>query len=271
MQKWKLAEYLISAKKNIDSIWYIAENVHTIANINLREKEESILRSFYVNCCNVLDKSFPKQKKDLCREDKIVARIYYERDKKYAHKDDDYKAIPFKSFTELCDRMKNQLIHVRNICAEFLPEVITLDFVPHDKELFRYINGLTAEKEEKIKRKKYIGYNQPIPSGSVTYERTPLYDTDALKDMTEEQKKEYCVIMENGLNSYEGIQERQDSCIKINLLFHYNMWATPNPKSFECIKKLRDAGLIDQYEIPRIEILSDEQNQKLFLQILSEQ
>lgn len=271
MQEWKLAEYLINAKKNVDSIWYIAENVPIIANINLREKEEFILRSFYVNCCNVLDKSFPKKKKELCHEDEIIARIYYERDKKYAHKDDNYKAIPYKSFTELCERMKNQLIHIREVCAKFLPEVITLDFVPHDKELFRYINGLTSEKEEEIKRKKYIGYNLPISFEGEKCEKTVLYDTDIIKDMTEEQKNEYCVIMENGLNSYEGIQERQDSCIKINLLYNQNIWATPNPKSLDCIKKLKEAGFLDQYEIPQIETMLDEKKQKIFSQILSEQ
>lgn len=270
MQKWELAKYLIEAKKNVDSVWYIAENVPVIANINLREKEESILRSFYVNCCNVLDKSFPKKKKALCAEDEIIARIYYERDKKYAHKDENYKAIPFNSLSELCERMKQQLIHVRKVCADFLPKEVTLDFVPHDKELFRFINGLTADKEEEIKRRKYIGYDQPIPPGSVTYERKPLYDTDAIRDMTDEQKKEYCVIIENGLNSYEGVQERQDSCIKINLLDNQNIWATPNQKSFACIKKLKDAGLIDQYEIPVMEKLSDEKNFGLFKQILSE-
>ncbi len=271
MQKWELAKYLIDAKKDVDSVWYIAENVPIIANINLLEKEESILRDFYVNCCNVLDKSFPKKKSVICRDDEIIKRIYYERDKKYAHKDDDYKAIPFNSLSELCERMKDQLTHVREVCAEYLPKEITLDFVPHDKELFRFINGLTADKEEEIKRKKYIGYGQPIPTGSVTYERKSLYDTDAIKDMTDEQKNEYCVIFENGLNSYEGVQERQDSCIKVNLLDNQNMWATPNPKTFDCIKKLKSAGLLDQYEIPIIEKLSDDKNRELFLQILSEQ
>ena len=39
MQKWELAKYLIDAKKDVDSVWYIAENVPIIANINLRGKE----------------------------------------------------------------------------------------------------------------------------------------------------------------------------------------------------------------------------------------
>ena len=68
-KEWELAKLIIDAKKNVDSMWYIAENVPIIANINLRDREYSILQNFYVNCCAVLDKSFPKRKKKLCAED----------------------------------------------------------------------------------------------------------------------------------------------------------------------------------------------------------
>ena len=268
MQKWELAKYLIDAKKDVDSVWYIAENVPIIANINLREKEESVLRDFYVNCCNVLDKSFPKKKKEICKNDEIIARIYYERDKKYAHKDEDYKAIPFNSFSELCERMKKQLIHVREVCADFLPKEITFDFVPHDKGLFRFINGLTAEKEEEIKRKKYIGYGQSIPEGNDTLTFKPLYDTDDLKRLTEEERKKYCVIIENGLNSYEGLQNRQDSCIKVNLLFGKKAWVTPNADALKMLQELKRYGFMDQYEILQVDKLNDEEKQRLFARIV---
>lgn len=268
MQKWELAKYLIDAKKDVDSVWYIAENVPIIANINLREKEESILRDFYVNCCNVLDKSFPKKKSVICRDDEIIKRIYYERDKKYAHKDDDYKAIPFNSLSELCERMKDQLTHVREVCAEFLPKEITLDFVPHDKELFRFINGLTAEKEEEIKKKKFSGYGEKIPEGKDTLTFVPLYDTDALKCLTEEERKKYCVVIENGLNSYEGLQNRQDSCIKINLLFGEETWVTPNAATLKMVQELKRHGFMDQYEILQVDMLNDKEKQRLFARIV---
>ena len=37
---------------------------------------------------------------------------------------------------------------------------ITLDFVSHDKELFRLIYGIAAEKEEEIKHRKYPEYGK---------------------------------------------------------------------------------------------------------------
>ena len=267
-KEWELAKLIIDAKKNVDSMWYIAENVPIIANINLREREYSILQNFYVNCCAVLDKSFPKQKKKLCAEDEVIDRIYYERDKKYAHKDDDYEPVPFQSLSELTERLKSQLIYVREKCATYLPKELTLDFVPHDRELFRLINGLTADKEEEIKRKKYIGYGQTIPEGNDTLTFKPLYDTDDLKRLPEEERKKYCVIIENGLNSYEGLQNRQDSCIKVNLLYGQKMWVTPNVNALKMVQELKRYGFMDQYEILQVDKLNDEEKQKLFARIV---
>ena len=41
-KEWELAKLIIDAKKNVDSMWYIAENVPIIANINLRDREYSL-------------------------------------------------------------------------------------------------------------------------------------------------------------------------------------------------------------------------------------
>lgn len=268
-KEWELAKLIIDAKKNVDSMWYIAENVPIIANINLRDREYSILQNFYVNCCAVLDKSFPKRKKKLCAEDKVIDRIYYERDKKYAHKDDDYEPVPFQSLLELTERLKSQLIYVREKCATYLPKELTLDFVPYDRELFRLINGLTADKEEEIKRKKYIGYGQTIPEGNDTLTFKPLYDTDDLKRLPEEERKKYCVIIENGLNSYEGLQNRQDSCIKANLLYGQKMWVKPNANALKMVQELKRYGFMDQYEILRVDKLNDEKGIALFNTIIN--
>lgn len=268
-KKWELAKIIIDAKKNVDSMWYIAENVPIIANINLRDREYSVLQNFYVNCCAVLDKSFPKQKKKLCTEDEVIDRIYYERDKKYAHKDDDYEPVPFQSLLELTERLKSQLLYVRAKCAAYLPKELTLDFVPHDRELFRLINGLTADKEEEIKRKKYIGYGQAIPERNNTLTFKPLYDTDDLKRLPEEERKKYCVIIENGLNSYEGLQNRQDSCIRVNLLFGEKMWVTPNADALKMVQELKRYGFMDQYEILQVDKLNDEKGIALFNTIIN--
>ena len=269
MTQWELARYIIDAKKCVDSIWYIADNVKLIANINLREKVDLILHNFYINVCTVLDNTFIKKKKELCAKDKIVERIYYERDKKYAHKDINYKPTPFNNFYELKDRLINQIVHVRNLCKQMLPKILTLDFVPHDKELFRFINGLTAEKEEEIKRKKYPLYNVPISNGENLITKSVLHEVDELRGLTEEQKNEYCVVVENGLNTYEGIQLRQEGCIKINILTgNTNMWVSPIAKNLKKFQQLKHKGFIDQFEIPIMEKLLDPDNIKILNDIL---
>ena len=85
MKKWELSRYLIDAKKCVDSIIFISDNIKAITNIDVRDKVNSKRNSFYINCCVVLDKSFPKKKKALCDSDEIAKELYYERDKNSAH------------------------------------------------------------------------------------------------------------------------------------------------------------------------------------------
>ena len=150
---------MIDAKKNIDSIIFIEENIDKICNLNLRRKVEELRREFYINCCVVLDKSHPKNKKKIC-EDKLIEAIYYERDKNCAHRDDDYKSPEFNQLSDMIETMKHQIQKVLVVCKDSLPNNITLDFVSHDKELFRLIYGITAEKEEEIKHRKYPEYGK---------------------------------------------------------------------------------------------------------------
>ena len=77
------------------------------------------------------------------------------------------------------------------------------------------------------------------------------------------------IIMENGINSYEGLQNRQDSCIKINALFDLNMWCEANINIFKQIEELKKIGFLDVFEIPHLEILQDENKLKEFQNILS--
>ena len=71
MTKWELARYLIDAKKCVDSIMYIDENLAALRNIGVREKVDSKRRELYINCCVILDKVFPKKKKELCSTDAV--------------------------------------------------------------------------------------------------------------------------------------------------------------------------------------------------------
>ncbi|MDE7162591.1 MAG: hypothetical protein K2O44_00740 [Clostridia bacterium] len=269
MINWELARYLIDAKKDVDSIYFIAENLNLIVNIGVKEKVSEKQREFYVNCCTVIDNSFPKKKKYLCDKDEIVKRIYYERDKNYAHKDYDYKPREFNNLFELVKIMRAELVHLREICKHSLPKEVTLDFVPHDKELFRFINGLTAEKEEEIKKKKYPKYIEQIPINTPTITKKIFYDTEEIRNMTEEEKDDYAVIMENGLNSFEGVQNRQDACIKINVLCNKNFWMAPNFEVIKQIQELKKYGFVDQYEILQFQNLQTQEQKNKFNTIIS--
>ena len=237
---------MIDAKKNIDSIIFIEENIDKICNLNLRRKVEELRREFYINCCVVLDKSHPKNKKKIC-EDKLIEAIYYERDKNCAHRDDDYKSPEFNQLSDMIETMKHQIQKVLVVCRDSLPSNITLDFVSHDKELFRLIYGITAEKEEEIKHRKYPEYGKTPQSGDFI---TKKIFQEAEDIRTIKNKNDYAVIIENGINFYEALQNRQDACIKINVLYNLETWCSFNQESFSKIQKLKKAGGLNEFDMP---------------------
>ena len=96
--------------------------------------------------------------------------------------------------------------------------------------------------------------------------RKIFYDTEELKENREKDK--YAVIMKDGINIYEGIQERQDACIKVNVLNNTNIWVQFNSKSKKKIEKLIKTGLVNKYGIPlSYEEMSQEQ-WKVFTKII---
>mgnify|MGYP006934597264 FL=1 len=90
-----------------------------------------------------------------------------------------------------------------------------------------------------------------------------------MKRLPEEERKKYCVIIENGLNSYEGLQNRQDSCIRVNLLFGEKTWVTPNADALKMVQELKRYGFMDQYEILQVDKLNDEKGIALFNTIIN--
>ena len=91
VEKWQLAQSLIDAKKIIDSLIYISENIKSVSNLNIHSKIKSMSKEFYIHLCVILDRAFLGKKKSICETDEIVERIYYERDKNSAHKDKNYR------------------------------------------------------------------------------------------------------------------------------------------------------------------------------------
>lgn len=265
MNKWEVARYLIDAKKNIDSIMYINKNIYELNNIDVSLKIRNVMQSFYLNLSYVLDEKYNTRdkKQSICRNNKIIESIYYERDKDKAHKDSNYQRTKYDSIEEIIESMKKQIFEVRKKCEDIIAKEVTLDFVPYDKELFRIVNGINREKEDKICRKKYF-ISDSLNENNIT--RKIFYDTEELKENREKDK--YAVIMKDGINIYEGIQERQDACIKVNVLNNTNIWVQFNSKSKKKIEKLIKTGLVNKYGIPlSFEEMSQEQ-WKVFTKIM---
>jgi hypothetical protein len=214
-----------------------------------------------------LDKVFPKKKKELCSTDAVVQRFYYERDKNFAHKDSDYKPAEYASLSEMSTELQNQLIHLRELCKEALPDVITLDFVPHDRELFRFVNGLTAEQEAEVEERKYP-LRKKLTGEQKGKSFQIFHDTEEIRYIDKADIKNYATLIENGINDYEGLQNMQDSCIRTNVLFGLDMWCTINRDVVEELEELRKIGVIDKYNVPNFEALSDPIIQNRFAKII---
>ena len=249
MNRWELARYLIDAKKCIDSMLYITDNGASLP-LDLRSRVNEIRRHFYVSLCVVLDNCFPKEKKKLC-ENKLVESIYYERDKNSAHKDANYKKKDYSSLECMTEDMKNQLLEAFNVCRAFLPQQVTLDFVSFDSELFRLIHGVTTrQKEEEIEKRKYPFRDLLSISEDDGIVKKIFHDTEDIRDIPENDRKEYATLIRCGICMEETIQRMQDDFIKTNVLFGQDMWVSLNDEMLNGWKRIREQGLVDEFDIP---------------------
>ena len=252
LNKWELARYLIDAKKSVDSIIFIEDNKPALLNIGIKNEIDHLRQEFYINCDAILDVRFPKgEKKRICEANETVRSIYYERDKHAAHKDANYKPKDYDSLMAMADEMQSQLLCVRQLCSDVLPDVITLDFVSHDRKLFRLIHHITPEIEEQIKKIKYPMYGQIPEDAKPLPPKKVFHDTEEIHQIPDGNKNDYAVIMDAGINTYEGVQNRQDWCIRINVLFGYNAWAQFNPEGMEIYERLRELSFYNELDIPQ--------------------
>ena len=70
--------------------------------------------------------------------------------------------------------------------------------------------------------------------------KRPVESVEDIKFMSEEDKNRAAILIQNGVNSYEGLQNRQDSCIKLNVLYGYDTWVVPNLQALELNEKLKE-------------------------------
>ena len=252
MKKWELARYLIDAKKCVDSVLYIGEHAEELRYYDLKTLIDEKRNTFYINCCAVIEHTIAsktQQKKTLCSNDTIVELLFRERDKNSAHKDEDYIPQEFNRIAQIAEQMKAQIIHVREICAHDIPKELTLNFVSHDKALFRAIHRLLAEDEEKILHEKHPLRNAVNNPDGEYKSFNILNDTIDLRTIPEDKKKEYAVVLKEGINFQEGIQERQDLCIRMNLLFDQNAWCSVNEREYKKVEELTKLGCYNEYGV----------------------
>ena len=270
MTKWELARYLIDAKKNIDTIWYIDQNFHLLPYLNLRNKVRSMQNEFYINCAIVLDNAKIGKKKILCDTYPDIKRIYYERDKNAAHKDKDYQEQSDDTLENLLKKMKQQINTVRQVCKSCLPEKITLDIIPFDSELFRIAHGVNQDKEMEIMATKHRLHQNKLcekRNGSLTL--MSFNDTEDIRNIPHDQVNKYGVIIKNGINCEEGLQNRQDAAIKINVLFGQDIWVTFSEDEWRRQQYYRKIELFDQFDTLLFPEKEDEQI--LFIQKLKDE
>jgi len=237
MNDWQLARYLIDAKKCIDSLLYIDENIDSISNLDLYEIIEAKLRHFYINLCILIDNGFGKKEaKVLKKDDPIINGIFYERDKNYAHKDINYERKEFDNRKILIYKLKKELNHCLKVCKEKLPDCITINYVSYDKNLFRFANQISPILEKELKNVLFSDNNLINGDNYKVFN-----DTEEIKNVA--NKNEYAVIIENGLTLKEGLQNRQDFCIKINVLHNLKTWCTI-PQKYENILDINEKDFI---------------------------
>lgn len=257
MNNWELAKYLLSAKKDIDSLLYIKDNLDNISTIIKKDYIDRLRDHFYINCCVVIDEYLEqknikgKEKTEWKESYPKIQQLYYERDKNSAHIDDDYKIKNYISFNQIVNEMKGQLHQIYNICIDLLPEVFEINYFPHDKVLFRLINNVDIKKEKEINKSKYVDHTEGYAIGDSPRIIDVVYDIKELRGLSRERKKELGAIVEAGLNFFEFQQNLQDFYILINNIHDLDYWTFNVNNRVNAYLELKKSGIIDNFDRPK--------------------
>lgn len=264
MSKWEIARYFIDAKKCIDTIWFIAKNIDNL-NIDIRKHVTDCRDKFYINASVVVDKevTYTGNKKAITSISSAIKTLFDYRNQHAAHKDDGFVDANFESLMDIVNDCKHILAEVKNVCVHVLPTEVTLDYVCYDRDLFRMLHNITKKKEDLIKQKKYPGYlkQMNMPATEFVYKKI-FYDTEDIHVV--DDKSNYCTVCEDGLTWDEGLQNRQDFCIKSNVLYGTNMWIHPNEKQVRAANLMLSKGYFDMFGIPQIPNKSPDEIQRDF-------
>lgn len=265
---WALARSVINAKKCVDSIMYIDANYAELCRLGINDIIENKRKDFFIYLCDVLDKSFDN-KQELCEKDDIVNSLYYDRDKNAAHIDLNYQAKEFSLLNDMVDEMKKQIIHVRTICNHKLPENLTLDFVPYDKGLYRFVNRISAEEENAALKEKY-NFRELVHGTGNYMSFDELDDTDVVYLMDQYIGDEMTLLIEDGLIPYETIQILQDKIIDENIKKNKNEWSSVNYNKVKIWEMLKNHGFINEYGMFYMDDLEDFDKWETYLSIIND-
>lgn len=74
--------------------------------------------------------------------------------------------------------------------------------------------------------------------------------TGLIRDIPDDERNDYATMFRMGICTEESIQHLQDDAIRTNVLFNQNIWVSMSEDKLMAWKKLRDAGLVNQFDIP---------------------
>lgn len=261
MRKWEFTKYLISAKKDVDSLLFIHNNLNYIPIALRMDYVDRIRDHFYINCCvvvdhflddhNIMNTKTESKRTEWKKERPLIESLFYERDKNSAHIDETYRSKHYESFLRLIKEMKMQIKAILQECSDCLPDNIVIDYFPHDKVLFRLINKISISDEDEINKSKYVDHKEGFAIGNLSKPRQVVYDIKELRGLTKEEKQNLAVTVDAGLNFYEAQQNLQDFYILVNDIHDFNLWTYNVADRCKVYEKLKSTGIIDQYDRPR--------------------
>ena len=241
--KWKNFSFMLTCKENLDSFSYLLDNYNFIIDFDLNLNK--IRSEFYLTLVKLLDRTIcvnSDDKRRLKREDEIINNIYYHRDKGYAHKDNNYddKSHILWEHDDLkseLNGLKSYLTHVKNLLINYLPSIVTLDFVSYDSSFFGMVNRLNLKDLNVIKNDKYMHYNniETLKTGV----QKKIMDGDVVE-----------FSCEDGLVDFERLQNRQRFCVLINEKLGCDIWCQFDEKIQDDIEFLRSLGFLDEFNRP---------------------
>lgn len=155
LTKWRNAEFVIKAKHSLNSLYFIRTYGPLFANYPILDTIYDKQQNFYLSLgyfidesVKIINKSKPyekqkginREKAKLKKSNKSIATVITIRNKKFAHKEINYKTT-VKSLRDEITKMEKELIEVTTLLNEFLPE-LDYNIIPYDRALYRSLVGV---------------------------------------------------------------------------------------------------------------------------------